>query len=385
MSRPTTRDDRSTEASLAFVVILIAVLIAQNTELGDSITYVLVAVVYLVIVLLPLAGHELRFLGKRWYIGVYVLFALVVLVNVALYQTLFNALRFFALLTFTAINIFVLPQLVPLRYFLGVLSRVSAAVVVVGFAPLVGLPTEFGFVDLSIWGTFTDYGIVTPTSVFVNPNQFGAFALLGVVAAFEERLRTGSRTVTLLLGINVVGLFLSHYRTGWAAFVFASGLVVAYAVWGRDGLLVAVIGGLFAFVGGLLMLFGVVPGPSALTEISLNGRRVLWTNSVRVFQQRPLLGRGLLGTQELVGNPHNSYLRMFASFGVLGGLLYAILMGIALVESARSASTYQGLIITVLIAIFVVIQMFNQLSFIGVSMRSTFSALCLGYYVSSRR
>jgi O-antigen ligase len=309
----------------------------------------------------------------------------VVFVNGALYQSLFNKLRFFSLLTFTTVNIFVLPQIIPLRYFLGVLSRVSTVLVVLGFAPLVGLPTELGFVDLSIWSTFSAYDIVTPTSVFVNPNQYGAFALLGVVGAFEERLRTGSRTTTLLIGINVVGLFLSHYRTGWAALAFASGLVVAYALWGRDGLLVAVVGGLFAFVGGLLMLFGVVPGPSVLTEFSLNGRRVLWTNSIHALQQRPLLGHGFLGTQELVGNPHNSYLRMFASLGVVGGLLYAILMSVAAIDSARSGDDHQKMIVTVLITIFIVIQMFNQLSFIGVSMRSTFSALCLGYYVSSRR
>jgi hypothetical protein len=59
MSRPITRDDLSTYASLAFVTILIAVLIAQNTELEDSLAYVLVAFVYLTIVLLPLAGHDL--------------------------------------------------------------------------------------------------------------------------------------------------------------------------------------------------------------------------------------------------------------------------------------------------------------------------------------
>jgi O-antigen ligase len=237
-------------------------------------------------------------------------------------------------------------------------------------------------IDLSLWGTFSEYNITIITSIFVNPNQLGALALIGTIAALEERLTTPTAGVGLLFGINVFGLFLSHYRTGWIALISSMGLFIIYSMWGRRALVFATVGGIFTIAIGLLMTFSIVPGPTAFSEISLNGRRELWTTSAHAFRERLWIGHGFAGTQEIVGNPHNSYLRMFASFGVIGGMIYTILVIGTAVGSARQTRTYRRVTLTAIIVSMLIVQIFNQLSFVGISMRSSLIAIFMGYYMT---
>jgi O-antigen ligase len=166
------------------------------------------------------------------------------------------------------------------------------------------------------------------------------------------------------------------------ALLVAVGLWYVYVLWGRKGLVVATVGGILSMVVGLAMLFSIVPAPRALTEMSLNGRRELWTASARAFLQKPILGHGFLGTAEVAGNPHNSYLRIFASFGVVGGLLYTALVVGVTVKSALQSIPPKTWVLTALLVAVLMIQMFNQLSFVGISMRSTMIAILMGYGIA---
>lgn len=368
----------------AFVLILLLALILQNTRLSTPVAYAAITFVYFIFLLIYSYNQEWYFFTRRSYFVVFL-----ALLSVIFFRTIFDPttgdlVRLFVLFSFTAINLFLLPRVVPFLDFLRITSRLAAILVLLGFIPFLGVGTTFGFVDVSFWGTFSESDINILTSVFTNPNHLGSITMVGVIAAFEEYQTTRSHVAKVLFTTNLIGLFLSHYRTGWIALIAVGGLFVVHTLGGREWTTIATISGLSFICIVLLMIFGVIPGPSALSETSLNNRRRLWTMSFHAFQERPIVGHGFTGTAELVGNPHNSYIRMFTAFGVIGGVLYIFFVLGTAISSVREAMTDTKFIIGALLVAFVIVQLMNQLTFIGISMRSSLIAISIGYYLSSR-
>jgi hypothetical protein len=308
-----------------------------------------------------------------------------VFIRTAVDPALGDAIRLAVLLSFTAVNLFVFPQVCSLRQFCNIGSRISAVLVIVGFLPYFGFSFSVGFLDLSLWGSSLYwYPDLQPMmSIFVNPNQLGALTLFATIATIRELRVDRTPMSKLLVTLNFLGLAFSNYRTGWAAFFAASALFFVYALWGRKAVILATIGGFSALLVSLLMMFGVIPGPEFFRELSLNGRRALWTGSVDALRDQIFLGHHFTGVTEVVGNPHNSYLRMFVGFGVVGGMAYSVLSVSTALDAARQATTDSGLVLAMLLVSFVIIQVFNQLSFVGISMRSTLIALSMGYLLTS--
>lgn len=368
--------------SAVFIFVLLTALILQNTKLTTSLSYAIIGAVYALIPVILLRRGTYEIPVKRIYASLFLFFSAIVFIRVVFDPTLFDLLRLVTLLSFTATNLFLISQITDFEVFLYVLNRLSAIVVISGLLPFIGFPSEIGFVDLSFWGTFSTYDLTIITSVFVNPNQLGFFALVGTIAALVERQQTESITSILFLWINAIGLFSSHYRTGWMALLASLSLFYAYSAFGRRGIIIATVGGIFSIIIGLSMLFGIIPGPEKLTTLSLNGRRELWTASVRALQTNPVIGHGLSGTHEVVDNPHNSYLRIFSSFGLVGGFIYTILVIGPTIGSSRETNSYKRVGLTMLLVSILIIQIFNQLTFIGISMRSSIIAILIGYQIS---
>jgi O-antigen ligase len=297
--------------------------------------------------------------------------------------TLFNLLRLATLLSFTAANLFLVSEITDFDAFLYVINRLSVIVVITGLFPFIGFPSKVGFVDLTFWGTFSTYDLTIITSVFGNPNQLGFFALVGTIAALVERQQTESKVNILFLWINAIGLFSSHYRAGWIALLASLVLFYINSAIGRKGIIIATVGGICSIGIGLSMLFGIIPGPEKLTSISLNGRRELWIASVQALETNPLIGHGLSGTHEVVGDPHNSYLRIFTSFGLVGGFIYTILVIGPTIGSSRETISHKRVSLTMLLVSMLIIQIFNGLTFIGISMHSSIIAIFIGYQFSS--
>ena len=81
-----------------------------------------------------------------------------------------------------------------------------------------------------------------------------------------------------------------------------------------------------------------------------SSRIVLWRTGLQIFQHRPLAGHGwgnsdmllseydetLVMMQVNVGYFHNSTLDVLLNVGLIGGTLYALLVGIPLVQGARA-------------------------------------------------
>jgi O-antigen ligase len=273
-------------------------------------------------------------------------------------------------------------MVVPFHTFLTVMSRVGAIVVLVGLLPFIGFPVDFGVVELTTWRrSFVHPAIPVITSIFIKPNHLGFIALMGVIAAIYEWKMTGSTAAKVLLSIHCIGLFLTDYRAAWLGLIAASTLFFIYTKGGRAAGIFATFTGLIALPTLLLMLLGLFPAPAMIAEISLSGRTELWVSNLQLFRDHILWGVNFTGISI---NPHNSYLRMFVAFGAVGGFLYCVLALKPVVGSAREAQSIPGIILTLILICLVIIQLFNQLSFVGISMRSTMISVMIGYYVTEQ-
>jgi O-antigen ligase len=365
-------------------VLLFCAIILQNTELPTTLAYAMTAAVYaaIAVALAWYLPNPLRF--NRRYTVLFFAFAAIVFIRTAIDPALGDAVRLVVLLSFTVVNLFVFPQLCSFRQFCNIGSRISAVLVVLGFLPYFGLTFAVGSIDLSLWGSgIYWYPDLQPMmSVFVNPNQLGGLTLFATIASIRELKAEGTFIAIPLLGLNFLGLAFSNYRTGWVAFLAAFALLIVHSLWGRRALILATIGGFCSLGFAFLLMFGILPGPEFLTEISLNGRRVLWIESVDAIFERPILGHNFSGVLDIVGNPHSTYLRIFAGFGLVGGLLYLLFLFGTIIDAIRDSVTNSQLTLAILLVAFALVQVFNQLSFIGISMRSTLIALAMGYFVT---
>jgi O-antigen ligase len=144
-----------------------------------------------------------------------------------------------------------------------------------------------------------------------------------------------------------------------------------------------VIGGLMTTLLLLMGVFELIPSPAWLTDLSLNGRKTLWQETVIAIQETSLLGVGFGNYTTVVNDPHNSYLRMFLALGITGGVIYTIIIMRSILQSARQATNLGTLSISLYLVAFWYVQMLNSLTFIGISFHSAFISLLIGYHIWS--
>jgi O-antigen ligase len=292
------------------------------------------------------------------------------------------------LLVLTTANILIIPFVLPFRQFLAVTARLSAILVIIGLFPYLGAPVQLPFIDLSLWGgdIYWSPSLRPITSIFINPNQLGGLAVVGSIAAIFEGAEKPSKVSVILFCINAGGLLMTNWRTGWIILIVSIVLYAAYIYGGSRLFILLASSLLFGIVVGISMAVNVLPGPRFISELSLNGRIPRWEANMQALMDQPLWGYGFTGVTELglmAGNPHSSYIRMFSAFGVIGGMLYLIFIINIIISSVRWGKSISTVTLAILLISFSIVQLFNQLTFIGISMRSTFTALTIGYYITN--
>lgn len=185
--------------------------------------------------------------------------------------------------------------------------------------------------------------------VFTNRNSFapacGIAAFAGIASAQRHRI-LGMSTIMLA----VMGLAGAGSRTAWLAFLVSCGLATAVVVGGKwserkPGPLVP------ALVGG-----GVGAGVVAVAvfvsrywnESTLVQRRIIWDLLFDHIKDRPIHGHGfqgfwtvgeLIGQHELLGrgSAHNSAVEVLLETGIIGLVLWSVVVFMALAVTAVSA------------------------------------------------
>lgn len=218
------------------------------------------------------------------------------------------------------------------------LKAYTASAVIVAISGIIGYFNIFGLSEL-----LTLYGRAKGT--FKDPNVYGPYLSLGALFLIQKlalnRTRHVIGTVALLL-IILFGLLLSVSRGAWGAFVIASGLMIV------SGFLTAPNGKTRRRI--IMLTAMVVVSVVLAVAVALldESTRELLTSRATVTQSYDEGETGRFGAQlrslsQLIelpngygpfrynkhwgGDPHNSYVNAFASYGWIGGFCFIALVG----------------------------------------------------------
>lgn len=280
---------------------------------------------------------------------------------------------------------------------------------------VVSLPTivvgELG--PLGIWQRDTLFGVgyYIPTSVFNNPNTFGAIAVMGAVGAAGELLSARTTVPKLrdvrtpvydaavaeaLAGLCGVGVVLSAGRGAILALVVGVGVLLVIYGFGRNVAAVATVVGGLAFLMAIGTAAGLLPGPAVFERIDLSGRGILWQSALRAVVERPVFGWGPGAGEDVLAEfvpddsrydgaaPHSSYIRMFFIGGLVGGIGYLVL-SLGALRAALVDATPQGATTAAMLVAISVILVFEGVTIFGLSPVSVMGAFTVGFAQLSAR
>lgn len=175
-------------------------------------------------------------------------------------------------------------------------------------------------------------------SSYGNPNMSGAwFASVIFIALYLRTITSGKKQRNiygLCTGIMLIALLLTESSGAFVAFV--SALICYYVLKNlKDKRKMIILGlSLFTIISIFLVLQSKGDTTAISTEInnSFSSRYDIWTGSLKMISQKPLMGWGTLATLEYGkeffynnGNSihsHNIYLTFFVSMGIVGLCIY---------------------------------------------------------------
>lgn len=300
----------------------------------------------------------------------------------------FAIIRFPVFMAGSFILLFVAPQVVNLQdflnvvfYFAAVLTLIALPTALLGEYEILGYAVRAhpGFGELPLLGT----EFRPLKSVFSNPNPFGVMTAFGGVAGLTVYFRRERASDVVLLAIVVLGLFLSLSRAAFLAFAAASAVLLTYRYFGVFwAQVVTVAGGVIALYF-LSSLVGYVPDYFGVQGLLKYDRIRYWQAAIRALRDNVLFGIGFQPLADFVGanNLHNSYLYVFLTRGVVGGLVHFAFLGFAVRQALIRLDSIEragimGMAITVLVFMF-----FDSMLLFGFSTHAVFPALIFGYLI----
>jgi O-antigen ligase len=200
-----------------------------------------------------------------------------------------------------------------------------------------------------------------------DPNYLAAGIVPAMVLAFGLAATTRSALSRWAIGVAVVilavGLAATQSRGGFLALGFSAIAALVFLRRHR----VAVLAGLAVFSGLVALMLATTPGAwERVTEVDGggSGRSDLWTVAWRVSEEHPIVGVGISDfateahryvrrpgqiteARQIVDDPHvahNTYLQMLTEQGIVGLVLFLIVMGgfLAATFKARRMFTARG-------------------------------------------
>ncbi len=290
----------------------------------------------------------------------------------------------------SVLAVFVIPHTFSFEDFYDSLYIVS-----IGTA-LVGLPTVFVSKYTLIGVTISQFSQNSPllmfsapilSSVFSNPNIFGIFSSIGLLIGFSKVFRGQWGSTTVAIPLLTLAVLLSRSRTAYVATLVGL-LVVGSRKKTRIDLswiVYAVVFGVFMFSGFVV----IVEQPGQVLGVSLSGRKVLWDSVLSAVLAKPVLGHGPFSTTQILGgflpkeqvgkHAHNSYLRLFLTTGVIGGVSYFALTVYTAIVAFGSRYSADDYLLLSLLSGLAVFQLFESFSLFGLSILSFVAASVYGY------
>jgi len=183
----------------------------------------------------------------------------------------------------------------------------------------------------------TEAGVVRIAGPYDVPEIYVAVLLTSMAATLCWALRRGSRsypTAAIFISLQLTGIFLAYFRTGWAAALLV--IVGAIAIRKRQRSRAASIA-VVSLALATLLLGQIASSDSSVSQRVGNskngfGRLAAYTQGLKIIQDAPLLGVGLGGYHSVaiqmapewsngvqsVTYPHNSLIQIMSETGIFG-------------------------------------------------------------------
>ena len=299
------------------------------------------------------------------------------------------------------VNICYIPHVISKEAFFRTVRGLSVILVIVGLPTifigsyeLLGIVIKPWHIDLQISLPFVgDIELPRLTSVFRRTNSFSRFLLGGVLSSLVILDEERDIPSFILFAIIALGLLLAYSRATIFSMLIGAICYLIYRSFGVRWLRYLTILGSLAVTVLVLMLTGFIPEPRHIQVIDFTGRRVLWEATIDAIKVNPLVGFGPGDTAnqiteyvpaEYVGrNPHNSYLRMFLTTGIIGGSAYLALFFFSIFPALRLQNERFPAGVFAINIGFIINQLFSAFSVFGISASSIPAAIALGYLVTT--
>lgn len=373
-------------------IFLIGILSTQST-IGETLGYLLGATGYLIMFSFYIANNETKIAGNSPMLLATVILSIIFIIPIVRSPNASSLVRLVVFIPVFILNYFFVPANISREEFYGTLARLTAVATLVGFPalivgtvgpiqanPVIARPKPLGF----------PIAVPVLMSIFTNQNTMGALAVFGALAALWEYFSFKKLLPLVLLFINSSGVYFTRGRA--AALALLAGLTVVgiYHFTDRPTLIAVTVTGLITAPAAILIKFGLLPGPEFIRNVDFSYRVDIWTAAFRAMLERPLFGWGLGNVPEAMtpyithsrvmgAGPHNSYIRMFAATGIIGGTLYLYIylksMSKRLLTVTDNAdATEYGMVLGSII-----LHTFSGLSLFGLALVSAIPAIILGY------
>lgn len=302
-------------------------------------------------------------------------------------------------LAVSIVSFIIIPSMFDIKYVVYVINRLAAAVILIGLPSLAIGAHRFLWITIEPYADFELFGFVGPevpaiVSIYPDTNAASKIAMIGLFLAVYEYRIQGGYVAASLLSINTLGVYFTHSRGVFLA-VLCGAVIYVTMKWRGETATVAVF---YAIACSMVVTFFVVvqppPIPSMTVDIELSGRGAAWRAATAAFLNNTLLGMGFGESAKNIApyfkeefkllSPQNSYLRMFVTTGIVGGLSYIFLI----VRSVRygihrhTQSDVPPEVVALCVAL-VVLQLFENFSLFGVNQSSVIASTMFGYLVAS--
>lgn len=204
------------------------------------------------------------------------------------------------------------------------------------------VPTITGFVQFFFTGTLDPggSGLVRIDGSFAHPNSYATYLCFAVLIAISVVPTVEVKQKLVVLAAASLGGFLliaTFARGAWASFLIGA-MVMAARINKKLVIVIMVVAVCVAAVvpgvGDRLSNLTATTGANggAKTDDSLGWRIGYWEKVAPFFWDNPVSGLGIDATKTRTieaKDPHNSFLQAFIEGGVLGGLGFVTLLGVA--------------------------------------------------------
>jgi O-antigen ligase len=326
---------------------------------------------------------------------IFVLFITQIFVSPEWNQPKSEIIRATSFILFSVFIILYFSYVVEFEYFLHIVVILSSLVVGIG---LLGMNVTLGSNPTLINQT----GLVDYKLVFTNPNALGNLTKYGVVSGVILYYRKQSKRILLLVSISLIGLILSQ---GISEIIAGVSCIILYWLYQtRSSRTFQLTAGIGLATGIILFLWVLLDPNNWIARLFLPRRRFLWSASLEAISQKPFFGYGLGYTGDYIEptynksavasadlNPdmylsvHNSFLRIFLSIGLIGGLSYVYLFVRGIYLKVFSKPNWKDAGITCLMICVITSHMFQAYLIFGLRMQSVFAAIILGFSLQNQK